>query len=157
MEPWGTPDPTPHSSEALPSISTHCVLWSRKELNQEWTSPLMLSYSALWRRWWWGTWSNALEKSIMLTSYCCPSGRPFTSSCVKFNICISQDLLVLKSCWLSVRVHFLLGGSWFACQWCDRVVYMSANKYRKWAHSFLHLPMLLVWLLEELRGRVFSS
>ena len=49
---------------------------------------------------------NVLEKSIMLTSYCCPSVSLFTGSSVKFIICVLQDLLVLKPCWLSVRSLF---------------------------------------------------
>ena len=62
----------------------------------------MPRYTALWKRWWWGTQSKAFEKSMTFPSYSCPSARPLTSTCVKFNIWVSHDLLVLNPCWLCV-------------------------------------------------------
>ena len=68
--PWGTPDVTNEVLEDCP-IKTRCIRRVRNALIHCRTSPRIPKNCSLRRRHWWGTLSNALEKSSNTASICC--------------------------------------------------------------------------------------
>ena len=61
------------------------------------TGPVIPHLSSFWISLWCGTLSNALAKSIMITSVCLPPLRMARISCVKASNCVSVDHFFSKS------------------------------------------------------------
>ena len=96
-EPCGTLLITGAQSEYIPSYDTCCFLSFKKFSIQVFTGPVILYISSFWISLWCGTLSNALTKSIIITSVCIPPLRLARMSCVKANSCVSVDHFVSKS------------------------------------------------------------
>ena len=90
-EPCGTPLITGAQSEYIPSYTTRCFLSFKNVSIQMFTGPVIPYLSSFWISLWCGTLSNALAKSIMITSVCLLSLRLARISCVKASKCVSVD------------------------------------------------------------------
>ena len=77
--PWCASEISAHLRDVLSSTRTCWNLLDRKDSSQLLIGPLIPRYSALWSKLWWGTQSNAFEKSTMFTLYCC-------STCIYPNV-----------------------------------------------------------------------
>ena len=88
-EPCGTPLITGAQPEYIPSHAMRCFLSFKNFSTQVFTGPLIPYLSSFWISLWCGTLSNALAKSIIITSVCLPSLRFARISCVKASDCVS--------------------------------------------------------------------
>ena len=94
--PCSTPDITVMNSDDSPLTTTHCMCCESQELIHPWISPWMPQCSNLVSRHWWGTVSNALEKSNSIRSTC----FRWSMACWIFSInCVWQEYPGLKLCW----------------------------------------------------------
>ena len=71
-DPWGTPEVTGTECESSPARTTLCVLFSRKLFSHCNVVASMPHLNNLYSKLLWGTLSNALLKSITMTSVCPP-------------------------------------------------------------------------------------
>ena len=71
-DPWGTPDSTGHAPDCSPSRTIFCDLPDKKDLIHAITVVFMPSRWSFSRSLWWSTLSNALLKSMTMTSVCPP-------------------------------------------------------------------------------------
>ena len=79
---------------------------------QVFTGPVIPYLSSFWISLCCGTLSNALAKSIMITSVCLPPLRLARISCVKATNCVSVDRFFRNPCYLSNGI--LLASRWFS-------------------------------------------
>ena len=107
--PWSTPESTDVSFELSPSTIVLIVLVDRKLVNHEWMFPLMPYCSSLCRSLSCGTVSNALEKSRMAMSTCCPLSCSCRKSLIVLISWVSQEYPDLKPWFKFVRILFFSG------------------------------------------------
>ena len=111
-EPCGTPLITGAQSEYIPSHAMRCFLSLKNFSTQVFTGPVIPYFSSFWISLWCGTLSNALAKSIIITSVCLPPLRLARISCVRASNCVSVYRFFRNPCCLSKRN--LLASSWFS-------------------------------------------
>jgi hypothetical protein len=104
--PWGIPESTDVSFELSPSTIVLIVLVDRKLVSHEWMFPLMPYCSSLCRSLSCGTVSNALEKSRMAMSTCCPLSCSCKKSLIVVISWVSQEYPDLKPWFIFVRILF---------------------------------------------------
>jgi hypothetical protein len=100
--PWGTDV----SFELSPSTIVLIVLVDRKLVSHEWMFPLMPYCSSLCRSLSCGTVSNALEKSRMAMSTCCPLSCSCKKSLIVVISWVSQEYPDLKPWFIFDRILF---------------------------------------------------
>jgi len=96
--PCGTPEDTVDLELFSPFTITCCVLSVKKLLIHSRRVPFIPKWLSLWQRRTWETLSNALAKSIRITSVCLLS---FMFSAISLTVpinCVSHDLFCWKPC-----------------------------------------------------------
>ena len=105
-DPWGTPDSTGQAPDCSPSRTTFCDLPDKKDLIHAFKAVFMPSRCSFSRSLWWSTLSNALLKSMTMTSVCPPWFKVSYRSWVNWISWVSQLTLLLNPCWLWNRRLF---------------------------------------------------
>ena len=104
--PWGTPsvgtpESTGTSCDALPSTTTRCVWHDRYVLSHSCASHRTPLASNFFRRWRWGTLSNAFWRSSNMISCFYFWSIPFLSCSVVVTSCVSQLSPFWNTCWVA--------------------------------------------------------